>query len=65
MKKDLIVGSVRQAMGSITLRVLVDISDTHVGFRYVMSSDGMPRTAESIVPEFLENHTLFYKPKKA
>ena len=63
-EKDIVVGSVWQSMGGTTLRVVVDICDTHVGYRYVMGSDGMPRTAEKHKKEFLEHHTLFYTPHK-
>ena len=63
-EKDIVVGSVWQSMGGITLRVVVDICDTHVGYKYVMGSDGMPRTAEQPKKEFLEHYTLFYTPHK-
>ena len=63
-EKDIVVGSVWQSMGGTTLRVVVDICDTHVGYKYVMGSDGMPRTAEQTKKEFLEHHTLFYTPRK-
>lgn len=63
-EKDIVVGSVWQSMGGTTLRVIVDISDAYVGYKYVMGSDGMPRTAEQTKKEFLEHHTLFYTPRK-
>lgn len=63
-EKDIVVGSVWQSMGGTTLRVIVDIGDAYVGYKYVMSSDGMPRTAEQTKKEFLEHHTLFYTPRK-
>ena len=63
-EKDIVVGSVWQSMGGTTLRVIVDISDAYVGYKYVMGSDGMPRTAEQTKKEFLEHHNLFYTPRK-
>ena len=63
-EKDIVIGSVWQSIGGATLRVIVDISDAYVGYKYVMSSDGMSRTAEQTKKEFLEHHTLFYTPRK-
>lgn len=63
MKRELVVGSVWQYHSTTILKVVVDVCDTHVGYKYVISSDGRPRTAEQPIPEFLEHHHLFYKPQ--
>mgnify|MGYP000623832177 CR=1 FL=1 len=65
-EKDIVVGSVWQSMGGITLRVVVDICDTHVVYKYVMGSDGMPRTAEQTKKEFeLDGQSKFNQEMQA
>lgn len=62
-KQKIKVGSVWQSMGGIDLRVVVDVTETHVGYKYVMGNNGMSRTAEVYLEEFLDNYTLFYEPQ--